>query len=192
MKYSLYYLILFIFVVFTFSCKSDYTKAVNQGLRSGIINDSLIFGMKMGQTKKDFYAICWDLNKQKLISEGPGNLSARYIEPEDSTKDLTMRKEMLFYGIFDDNDTMRGMDMTFNYIAWSPWTRKFFADSLMEDLKQHYITDYPGNDFVQIELDLPKYKAFAKVDGNRQILMYPKSDREVIVKIEDLRYKLKQ
>jgi hypothetical protein len=171
------------------SCKSDYTRAVEQGLGSGMVHDSLIFGMRMGQTKKDFYSVCWDLNKQQLISEGPGNLTAKYTEPEDSTKDRSLRKEMYFYGIFDEKDTMRGMDMTYHYIAWSPWNRNLFSDSLLEDLKRQYIRDYPGNAFIPIELDLPEYQAYAKVDGNRQILMYPKDKRQVVVKIEDLRYK---
>lgn len=174
------------------SCKSDYTKAVERGLGSGLVQDSLIFGMRMGQTKKDFYSVCWDLNKQQLISEGPGNLTAKYTDPEDSTRDASLRKEMYFYGIFDEQDTMRGMGMTYHYIAWSPWNRNLFSDSLLEDLKQQYIRDYPGNAFVSIDIDLPEYQAFAKVDGNRQILMYQKDKRQVVVKIEDLRYKLKK
>jgi hypothetical protein len=174
------------------SCKSDYTRAVEQGLDSGLVQDSLIFGMRMGQTKKDFYSVCWDLNKQELISEGPGNLTAKYTDPEDSTKDRSLRKEMYFYAIFDEQDTMRGMDMTYHYIAWSPWNRNLFSDFLLEDLKRQYIRDYPGNAYVSIDLDLQEYQAFAKVDGNRQILMYPKDKRQVVVKIEDLRYKLKK
>ena len=182
----------FIVIALFIGCKSDYTRMVEQELASGMIYDSLIFGMKMGQTRKDFYAVCWDLNKQKLISEGPGNLTAKYTEPEDVVKDKLYRKEMLFYGIFDEKDTMRGMDMTYYYIAWSPWDKRFAVDSLVEDLKNKYETEYPGNKFIAIDLDLPKYKAISKIDGNRQILIYPISVREVAVKIEDLRHRFKK
>ena len=174
------------------SCKSEYTKMVEKELDSGITNDSLIFGMRMGQTRKDFFSVCWDLNKQKLISEGPGNLTAKYTESEELAEDKLFRKEMLFYGIFDEKDTMRGMDMTYHYLAWSPWNKRYSSDSLAEDLKLKYQKEYPGNGFIEIDLDLPKYKAFAKIDGNRQILIYPKSEREVAVKIEDLRYRFKK
>ena len=174
------------------SCKSEYTNAVEKELASGVINDSLIFGMKMGQTRKDFYRICWDLNKAKLIGEGTGNMTARYIEPYDSTMDVTLRKEMLFYAIFDSQDTMRGMDMTYNYTAYAPWILKTGSDSLVMDLKSIYKKKYLGNDFLEINLDLDKYKAYSKIDGNRQILIYPKNEREAVVKMEDLRYTLKK
>lgn len=187
--------IFWIFIVFAsllfYGCKSEYTKAVEDGLASGVINDSLIFGMRMGQTKEDFFRICWDLNKAKLISEGPGNLSAKYLEPYDSTRDMSLRKQMFFYGIFDQKDSMRGMDMTYNYTAWAPWNAKCSSDSLAHELKATYLKAYPGNDYIEIDLGLDKYKAYAKVDGNRQILLYPKSAMEVVVKIEDLRYKYK-
>jgi len=172
-------------------CKSEYTKAVEQGLNSGLVKDSLIFGMRMGQTKKDFYSICWDLNKQQLISEGPGNMTAKFTEKYDSTKVMSHRKDMLFFAIFDQNDTIRGMDMTYSYTAWAPWNKNTENTILVEELKEFYTTHYPGNTFFEFELGIEKYKAFVKIDGNRQIVIYPKSAREVKVRIEDLRYKIK-
>lgn len=188
-NHILFFIILLVLVIQ--GCKTEYTRAVENGLKSGQINDSLILGMRMGQTRKDFFRICWDLNKQQLISEGPGNLSAKYLEPYDSTRDMSLRKQMLFYGMFDNKDTMRGMDMTYNYTAWAPWNAKCSSDSLALELQSIYLKGYPGNEFMEIDLGLDKYKAYAKVDGNRQILIYPKSAMEVAVKIEDLRYRYK-
>lgn len=180
---------LFSAAIFFTGCRSEYTRAVQEGLNSGIKRDSLIFGMKMGMTKKDFYDFCWILNKQKLISEGPGNLSAKYIEPDSILPDRTLRKSMLFYGIFDDRDTMRGMTFTYSYTAWAPWIRKCQSDSLMSDLMRFYRKNYPGNDFITIDIE-KGIKAYAKVDGNRQIVVYPIDAKDVGVKFEDLRYKL--
>lgn len=180
---------LFAAAIFFTGCRSEYTRAVQEGLSSGIKQDSLIFGMKMGMTKKDFYDFCWILNKQKLISEGPGNLSAKYIEPDSILPDRTLRKSMLFYGIFDDRDTMRGMTFTYSYTAWAPWIRKCQSDSLMSDLMRFYRKNYPGNDFITIDIE-KGIKAYAKVDGNRQIVVYPIDAKDVGVKFEDLRYKL--
>ena len=83
-------------------CKSDYQRYVEEEIGSDIQNDSLIFGMRMGQTKKEFFAICWELNKQKLISQGTGNSTARFITDRDTSgNNSPLSKEMLFYGIFD-------------------------------------------------------------------------------------------
>lgn len=181
----------FITIIVFVSCKSEYTKYVESELDKGVINDSLIFGMRMGQTRKDFFRICWDLNKQQIITNGEGT-NAQYVEKLDSTQDKTLQKTMLFYGIFDQTDTMRGMNIKYRYDSWAPWNKNRYSIVLLDQLKAFYTQNYKGNDFMEIDLDDIKYKAYAKIDGNRQILMYQKDDRDVIVKIEDLRHKYKK
>lgn len=178
-------------MVICLSCKSEYEKYVTTELSKNINNDSLIFGMRMGQTQKDFFDICWELNRQHLIHQGSGQ-NAKYIEELDSSMDQTLKKEMLFYGIFDKQKIMRGMDMTFSYSAWSPWMKSRHADTLLEDLRVKFLKEYPGNKFIEMEIDNPKIKALVKIDGNRQILMFPKNDKDVAVKIEDLNFKYKK
>ncbi len=172
-------------------CKSEYAKAVEAGMASGLERDSLIFGMKMGMTKDDFFRICWDLNKKRLISEGPGNNYAKYTEPDSILLDITKKKELLFYGIFDEDKVMRGMDMIYNYYAWAPWNKELFSKELTKDLISFYESHYPGNAFMEIDLGIKDYKAFAKIDGKTQITIYPKNEKDVVVKIEDLLYKYK-
>ena len=172
-------------------CKSEYQQYVDQELGDGVIQDSLIFGMRMGQTKKDFFTICWDLNKQKLISQGTGNTTARHITDRDTAGiSTTKSKDMLFYGIFDNEDVMRGMEMTYSYVAWAPWNRDKQSDSLLLNLRDEYLQGYPGNDFIEVDIEGIEQPALVKIDGNRQILMYVKDDKHVSVKIEDLNYKL--
>jgi hypothetical protein len=187
-----YWLLLLLLATGLMGCKSDYQQYVDREMASGTTQDSLIFGMRIGQTKKDFYAICWDLNKQQIIREGTGNRTARYIADQDSTGSSLEAKDMLFYGIFDDNDTMRGMEMTYSYLAWSPWNRNKQADSLLVVLRDQYQRHYPGNDFMEIDIKGVETPALVKIDGNRQILMYAKGQKDVAVKIEDLSYKLKE
>ena len=173
------------------SCKSEYQQYVDRELASGTTRDSLIFGMEMGQTKKDFYEICWDLNKQKLISQGTGNQTARFITGRDSLGNTSVdSKDMLFYGIFDEDDVMRGMDMTYSFFAWAPWNREKQSDSLLLHLRDEYEGGYPGNEFIEIDIKASEVPALVKIDGNRQILMYVKNDKDVVVKIEDLNHKL--
>lgn len=178
----------FITIIVFGSCKSDYTKYVELELDKGVINDSLIFGMRMGQTRKDFFRICWDLNKQQIITNGEG-INAQYVEKLDSTQDQTLQKTMLFYGIFDQTDTMRGMNIKYRYDSWAPWNKNRHSIVLLKEMKEFYIQKYKGNDFLEIDLDGIKYKAYVKIDGNRQILMYQKDDKDLVVKIEDLRHK---
>jgi len=185
-------IIMMLAIIFLISCKSEYDRYVNRELTSGTVSDSLIFDMHIGETKMDFFAKCWDLNKEGKISQGTGNRTARYIEPADSTKDVTLRKEMLFYGIFDEEEVMQGMDMTYNYVVWAPWNEERHSDVLATALKDEYQSDYGGNPFIELDLKDLNRKAFVKIDGNRQILIYPKDTKDVVVKIEDLNYKLKK
>ncbi len=185
------YFLLFACTVMMFACKSDYTKYVERELAKEQTNDSLFFGLKMGMTQKEFFDRCWKLNKEKHISQGPGGNTVKYVETLDSTQDQTLTKVLLFYGIFDKEKIMRGMTMTYSYSAWAPWTKNRGSDTLLVNLKKQFLRDYPGNDFMEIEID-KKTKAFAKVDGNRQILIYPKSAKDVAVKIEDLKVKYKK
>lgn len=181
---------LFVLALSLISCKSEYQQYVDRELASGQEQDSLIFNMHIGQTKKDFFAICWDLNKQKKISQGTGNATARYLEDQNDLPEGVSAKDMLFYGIFDDKDIMQGMDMTYSYVAWAPWNPEMQSDSLLLHLRDQYLKDYPGNDFIEVNIKTLDYPALVKIDGNRQILMYPKNKKDVVVKIEDLHYKL--
>lgn len=187
-KPLLCFLLVFLSII---ACKSEYQHYVDTELATGRTLDSLIFGMRMGQTKKEFFAICWELNRQQLISQGTGNTTARYISARDSSGNATaLSKDLLFYGIFDEDDIMRGMDMTYSYVIWAPWNEEKQSDRLLLELRDEYLLEYPGNDFIEIEIKKPKTTALVKIDGNRQILMYPKTKKDVVVKIEDLNYKL--
>jgi hypothetical protein len=187
------FLPLFLITLGLMGCKSEYQQYVEKELASGITQDSLIFGMRMGQTKKEFFSTCWELNRQGIVYQGNGNRTARHITGRDAEGNYSPdSKDMLFYGIFDDNDIMRGMEITYSYIAWALWSPDKQSDSLLVHLRDIYLREYPGNDFIQIDLKELKSPALVKIDGNRQILMYPKNKKDVVVKIEDLNYKLNE
>ena len=170
------------------SCESDYSRLVKSEMATDKIYTELIFDLNIGQTKKEFYSTCWTLNSQKVISQGPGNNYARYIIEEEFEND-SIKIEMLFYGIFDKEEKMIGMDMKMSHLSYAPWNEESHSDSVIEFLKTFYQRDYPGNGFIEIDLDVGYGDAWVKIDGNRQILMYPLSQKDVVVKIEDLRYK---
>jgi len=175
--------IMFIITILFVSCKSDYEKLVKSELATGEVYEDLIFDMKMGQT-------CWDLNKRKVISQGPKNEYVRYEMEPNEIPNEPERVEMLFYGLFDEQKVMRGFRKRFSYLGWSLWNEEFHSDKLAEKLKGYYLKNYGGNDFMEIDEGLEQIKTYVKVDGNRQILIYPFDSKDVVVKIEDNRYKL--
>jgi hypothetical protein len=178
-----YYLI--IVLVFTIvSCESDYSKLVKRELATGIKNDSLFFGMKFNDTKQDFFDICKDLNGKNLISEGPQNKFAKYTIKSKIEKESTI--QMLFYGIFNKEKIMTGLDMRLSYDAWSPWNKKYYADKLIPSIKDTLQKWFPGNDFIQVDLKKLNKVAYVKIDGNRQIKMFSLNNEVLSVKIENL------
>lgn len=181
----------FIFLLLCFamvSCESEYSRTVKKELQTRKVYEDLILGLKIGQTQKEFYDHCWQLNKEEVVSQGPGNRFARHYLLLDSTAENSPKVEMLFYGIFDKALIMHGMYMKMSYVQWSPWAKEYHSAILLKNLQQKYLKEYGGNPFIEITID-DKVKAYTKIDGNREILLYPTSDKDVTVKIQDLRTK---
>ena len=82
-------------------------------------------------TSKEFYSHCWDLNKKKLVSQGPSNNSVRYLIPTESNG---QNIEMLFYPVFN-KDTVYEVNSTFSYTAWAPWNKETSAEYLMKEIE---------------------------------------------------------
>ena len=181
-------LILILGVLILNSCtKSPYDKMVREELSKNIILDSLPFNFRFGDSKQHFFERCMALNKQEIIKEGPNNKYVQYTLTAKNEKDSNI--QMLFYGIFDKTNTMTGMDFKFCYNYWSAWSDEYNAQSLVPKLKDTLLKWYPGNNFIPIKIPATEIDAFVKVDANRQILMYVDDNKDVTVKIEDLRTK---
>ena len=172
--------------------ESEYSKLLKKELKSGKSFNDLVLGLKIGQTKDDFYEICADLNKKKLITSGARNLYPEYIlYPKDSVEN-GKKIRMSFMGIFDNDRIMKGMDIRFNYYSWIAWNQEYNSDNLISEIKDTLQLWYPGNDFIEIDLKLDSKNnlAYVKIDGNRQITMYKIDGRDVAVIIEDVSEKI--
>ncbi len=187
MNFRAYILILLIVLV---SCsESKYSMLVKTEMAKNVVNDSLMFGMKFGETRQDFYDQCWKLNNEGIIMQGPSNSFVRYDLPIKEGESSTHAITMLFYGIFDKEKIMTGMDMRFSYVAWSLWNKSLHADKLLPNIKDSLQSWYPGNDFVQVRLKKTKKDIFVKVDGNRRIIIESlENNKDVNARIDDLRY----
>ena len=124
---------LLFFALLLFACESDYSKVIRQERNKNIRNDSLFLGFQMGQTKKDFFNSCWELNKKGLVIQSDDNeyVSKTLLSKDhDNTADDI---EMLFYGSFNENNIMTGMDHKFRYLGWSIWNEEYNALKLKEE-----------------------------------------------------------
>jgi len=189
MSYRGYILLLLILLV---GCsESKYSKLVKTEMAKNIVNDSLLFEMKFGQTRQEFYDQCWKLNNQKIIKQGSNNNFVQYYLPQKEGDSSINSIKMLFYGIFDKEKIMRGMDMRFSYNAWSLWNESTHSDKLITVVKDTLQSWYPGNGFIEVTMKRSKKDIFVKVDGNRRIIIEPLiNNKDVDVRIDDLRYTL--
>ena len=186
-SFKVFVILLFVLQI---SCKrSEYAELVKAETAKNIVNDSLVFGMKFGDTKQEFFDLCWKLNNQKIITHGPNNNFVQYDLPLKEGDSSIYATTMLFYGIFDEENIMRGMDMQFSYVAWSLWNNSLKADKLVPVVKDSLLAWFPGNDFIHVTPKKSDKEILVKVDGNRRIIIEPlKNDKDVDVRIDDLRF----
>lgn len=179
-----------VILVFLFSCKeSNYTKLVKSEMDKNIVHDSLFFGMKFGIAKQDFFDKCWELNNQRMVSHSSSNNFVKYQLPTTKNDSTQTAINMLFYGIFNEDKTMTGMDLKFNYDAWALWNTTYHAEQLLPVVKDSLMQWFPGNDFISLALQKNKKEMLVKIDGNRRIIIEPlENNKEVNARIDDLRY----
>jgi hypothetical protein len=143
-------------------------------------NDSLFLGISLGMERQAFYDYCWEQNKKKLFIHGPTNENVEYKLLNQLEDPVTMRFYPTFY-----EDKIFEMPVTFNYEAWAPWNRRFWADSLLTDMLPVFKKWY-GDDFK--ELQHPTMGVvYYKIDGKRRINLFKKDDQFVQAVFTDLK-----
>jgi len=175
-----------------FSCSvSEYSKLVQREMATGVIHDSLLFDMKFGEHRQDFYQKCWQLNQKGIISNGPGSTTVKYNLPMHGDIPSENGITMLFFGDFNEEKIMTGMDFQFYYNAWSIWNKSLQSDKLLPVVMDSLKKWYPGNNFIKVPLKKDSVEFLVKIDGNRRITIRPLNDERIVkAKIDDLRYVL--
>jgi len=173
--------------------ESDYANLVKREMATGIVHDSLLFGMRFGQHRQDFFQTCWKLNQKGIIANGPGNKWVKYELPLQQKASPETGMTLLFFGDFDEKKVMNGMNFQFYYSAWSIWNKNLQSDKLLPVAMDSLKKWYPGNDFIKVPLKKDSLEVFVKVDGNRRITIRPLDDDRIVkAKIDDLRYVLEK
>jgi hypothetical protein len=173
---------------FFLSCQeeSKYSKILKKELKSGKVYNDLIFDIKIGQTRDDFFKKCYELNQKKLITSGGRELYPEYIMYPKDESNNSKKIKMSFFGIFDDDNIIKGLDLRFNYYTWSSWNKELSSDYLIEEIRDTLLLWFPGNNFFALDLENDEKFAYIKIDGNRRIRVYKIDAKDVAVKIEDI------
>ncbi|MGB5273207.1 MAG: hypothetical protein WBN39_04060 [Flavobacteriaceae bacterium] len=188
LKFLFRLFLLSLMIVFIGCSRSKYDQLVKAEMAKGIVNDSLMLGMKLGQTQKEFFDKCWKLNREKIVTNGPDGF-VMYELPVKKENGKGDAITMLFYGIFNEDKIMTGMNFQFYYESWSLWNKSLQSDRLIPEVKSRFMEWYPGNDFIKVELKNDEGEIFVKVDGIRRITIKPLDDNRVVkAQIDDLRY----
>lgn len=164
--------------------QSDYTKLVKAELDKGIRVDSLLLGINFGDTRDEFYGKCFDLNKQQLITQGPGGATVQYLFKDSLVHEAPTDLRLLFIPVFDQSDVIIEMNLEFSYSAWAPWNEQYQSDKLKEKVLKLIQRWYKGNEFITAEID--NNKVPVKLDGNRRMLVYLKDTQNVVIKVQDI------
>ena len=176
------FLISILIFITIISCQTNpYLELEKKELSSGVRYDSLFLGVKFGMTSKEFYAHCWDLNRKKLITQGPSNNSVRYYLPTES---IGQKIEMLFYPVFD-NDIVYEVNTTFSYTAWAPWNKETSSDYLIDEVRE-ILSEWYNSKFYEIKNPKNNSTLYTTVSGNRRIVITKVSEREVRARYTDL------
>ena len=86
---------LLVLIILVSGCfESEYTRLVKAEMKKGVRYDSLLMGLKFGDTRNHFQGVCFDLNKAKQISAGASG-TIQYI-----IKDSLTNLNFLIYNIF--------------------------------------------------------------------------------------------
>jgi hypothetical protein len=160
------------------ACKPDYEKTAARELATGIRNDSIFFGIYLGMPRADFYKRCLELNGNGTVTNGPKNNTALHI-----VNGYSQPIDMNFYPDFS-RDSIYNMRVYFNYQAWAPWNKEYYADKLVPEALQILEKRY-GSGFSKQKSE-KGFPFWFKVDGNRAITVRVADEKDVLVHITDL------
>jgi len=166
-------------VIYGCSPKARYERRLKNELATGVRYDSLFMGLYLGMPQKDFYIHCWNLNRQGLIKQGPGNTTVEY----QLKSELKYPGTMDFYPGFVEGKIAE-MPVKFIYSGWAPWNNKLSSDSLQADVLQWFEKKY-GDRFMKVD-HTKKGSAYIKLNGNRRITIFKEDEMNVWAVFTDM------
>lgn len=146
--------------------------------------DDFILGLKLGQNKKTFYDLCWQLNKEKKISNGTQSASVMYLIKDSVGREI----EMNFFPRFFENKIYK-FDVTLNYKAWAPWNKDLWAEAMLKEVPLILNTLFGEAELLQIQKN--NTQRFYRVESNRLMHFQVADEKFVSLIVRDLTVTLK-
>lgn len=174
--------LLFISIACGNSHSKDLATIEKQELATGIRHDSLFMGLTLGMTKQEFFDFCWAMNKKGVYTEG----ADKTVEYDFGKNDFNFPLQMNFYPQFK-YDKIIEMPIKFTYKGIDLSYPNGQTEKLLVDVKKLMEEWYGTGFFIT---PLPKgekgQKAYAKVSGNRRVLIFSEKEFEVMMVVTDL------
>lgn len=172
-------------LILTHACnrKQSLRKVVAEEMARNVKVDSLFYGLYFGMTLQDFYDHSFEMNQQGIFFQNNMNVEViiKYDDDFSSPVDFVFFPETFY-------PTIQKIDGHMMFRQWAPFTKVFTASKLQEEVKEKMEEWYEGRDFIKIAHPKGHWPyAYAKVDGNRKILLYRSfDDQKLEVVFENL------
>ncbi|MCY7328646.1 MAG: hypothetical protein LH618_08870 [Saprospiraceae bacterium] len=160
------------------ACERDYTDLRQRELASGVRNDSIFMGLYFGMPRSAFYVHCHEMNQQGLVTNGTENISVLYM-----MSGYRQPIEVNFYPDFSE-DKIYNMKVWMNYQTWAPWNKEYYAERLVPDALA-ILEKWYGSGFVK-QRNQKGQPTWAKVNGNREVILRILDERRLRVDITDI------
>ncbi len=166
-----------------FACRNSAQKTLaeveKQELATGIRHDSLFMGLTLGMPKQEFFDFCWAMNKKGVFTDG----SEMTVEHQLGEKNFHYPIQMNFYPQFL-YDKIKEMPIKFTYKGIDLSYPNGQTGKLLIDVKK-LMEEWYGDGFFITTLPAG-VKGYAKVSGNRRVVIFSEKEYEVMVVVTDL------
>ena len=167
---------------------TPYQSMLKEELKRGVRYDTLFHGLHFNMTSNRFYEYCFEMNQQGLFFQHGGSeeIIIKY------NKDFKYPVEFVFYPKFEE-EQITELKGHFYYPMGTGFNKEFYAPGLQLELVKKIEEWYGGRSFLKVQ-GPNQYSgdAYAKIDGNRQIMLWNHSDNhQVMILFSDLTKKVK-
>ncbi len=162
------------------SRQKDLATVEKQELAKGLRNDTVFMDIQLAMPKQAFFDYCWGMNKKGQFTEG----EAMTVEHDLGKRNFAYPIQMNFYPKFKDGKVSE-VPMKFTYKGIDISFPNGQTEKLLKDVKKLAEEWYGEGFFIT---DLPEgLNAYAKVTGNRRVLIFSDKEYEVMVIVTDLK-----
>lgn len=169
------------------SCSSEYESLVKNELDKNKKVDSLLFNLRLGESKEIYHEKSWHLNNSRKVVQGRSYFFMKKVFSDSKQKNKSNDFALEFTVKFNADKKLNLLDAKFYHILWAPWNETYHAPKLLPRVLDSLELWFPGNPFLAIETgndSIPKMHV--KIDGDRRFRVFVENSQDVAVKIDDL------